>query len=145
MQAVTILRRFQCDVVEFCAVRSIVALVYQIKQVVKVIWHKTASPPQTDGWIVFARWRQCALPCGHFGATWWIRLNLCFLRPTRFHNANGKSIGLAVPAQLTAESPYTVQPFSHRWPQSVPILYNGTPLSPSQNCPIPWRYSEPPI
>ena len=25
--------------------------------------------------IVFARWRQCALPCGHIGATWQIRLN----------------------------------------------------------------------
>jgi len=31
-----------------------------IQQVVKVIWHKTASPPQTDGSIVFAKWRQCA-------------------------------------------------------------------------------------
>ena len=29
----------------------------QIKQVVKVIWHKTASSPQMDGSIVFARWR----------------------------------------------------------------------------------------
>jgi len=25
--------------------------------------------------IVFARWRQCALQCGHFGATWQIRPN----------------------------------------------------------------------
>jgi len=25
--------------------------------------------------IVFARWRQCVLPCGHIGATWRIRLN----------------------------------------------------------------------
>ena len=32
-----------------------------------------------------------------------IRLNLCFLRPTRDHNPNGKSIGSAVFAQLTAE------------------------------------------
>jgi len=31
-------------------------------QVVKVIWHKVTSPPQTDGSIVFARCRQCALP-----------------------------------------------------------------------------------
>jgi len=35
-----------------------------------------------DGSIVFARWRQCALLCGHIGATWRIRLNLCFLWPT---------------------------------------------------------------
>ena len=32
----------------------------QTKQVVKVIWHKTASPPHMDGSIVFARWCQCA-------------------------------------------------------------------------------------
>jgi len=32
--------------------------------VVKVASHKTASPPQTDGSIVFTRWRQCAFPCG---------------------------------------------------------------------------------
>jgi len=64
------------------------------EQVVKVIWHKTASAPQTDGLIVFARWRQCAHPCG---------------RPTRVHNPNGKPIGSAVFAQLTAESPYTLQ------------------------------------
>jgi len=31
-------------------------------------------------------------------------LNLCVLRPTRVHNPNGKSIGSAVFAQLTAES-----------------------------------------
>jgi len=29
------------------------------KQVVKVICHKAASQPHTDGSIVFARWRQC--------------------------------------------------------------------------------------
>ena len=80
---------------------------YTNQQMVKIIWHKTASPPQTDGSIVLARWRQCAFPCGHIGATWPIRLNLCFLRLTRVHNLNGKSIGSAVLAQLTAESPYT--------------------------------------
>ena len=42
----------------------------------------------------------------HIGATWQIRLNLCFLRPTPVHNPNGKSIGSAVLAQLTAESLY---------------------------------------
>ena len=31
----------------------------------------------------------------------------------------------------------SVQPFLHRWPQSVPILYNGM-LFPPQNCPFPW-------
>jgi len=33
-------------------------------QVVKVIWHKAVSPPQTDGSVVFARWHQCALHGG---------------------------------------------------------------------------------
>jgi len=32
----------------------------EIKQVVKAIWHKAASPPNTDGSVVFFRWRQCA-------------------------------------------------------------------------------------
>ena len=29
-------------------------------QVVKVIWHKAASPPHMDGSVVFLTWRQCA-------------------------------------------------------------------------------------
>jgi len=83
------------------------------KQVVKVLWHKTASPPQTDGSIVFARWRQCAIPCMHIGATWWIWLNLCFLRPTE---------------STTQRANRSVQLFLHSWPQKVPILYNGRPF-----------------
>jgi len=91
------------------------------EQVVTAIWHKTASPLQMDDSIVFASSIcQCALPCGHIGATWWIRLNscflywrirlnLCFLWPTQAHNTNSKSIGAAVSAQLTAESSYTLQ------------------------------------
>jgi len=58
----------------------------------------------------------------HTGATWHI-LNLCFLWPTRVHNPNGKLIGSAVFAQLTAESLYTVF--------VTPFL---------QNCPIPWGH-----
>jgi len=50
--------------------------------VVKVIWRKTASLPQIDGSIVFARWRPCALPCGHIGITRQIRQNLCYLPHT---------------------------------------------------------------
>jgi len=73
-----------------------------IRKVVKVIWHKTASPPQMDGLIILSRWRQCAFAYGHIGATWWIRWNLCFLQPTRVHNPNGKSIGSAILAHVTA-------------------------------------------
>jgi len=57
----------------------------------------------------FDRWRQRVLPWGHIGAIWRIRLNLCILRPTRVHNRNGKWIGSAVFAQLTAESVHTLQ------------------------------------
>ena len=45
----------------------------------------------------------CANMPSHEGATWRIRLNLCFLRPSRVHNPNRKSIGSAIFAQLTAE------------------------------------------
>jgi len=31
----------------------------------------------------------------------------------------------------TQRAPRSVEPFLHRWPQSVPILYNGLPVSPS--------------
>ena len=76
---------------------------------VKVFWHETASPLQADGSVVLPGWRQYALPCGHIGAIWWIWLKLFFLWPTRVHNPNSKSIGSAVSAQLTAESPCTLQ------------------------------------
>jgi len=59
-----------------------------------------------DGSVEFARLRQCALPWGHTDDTWRIRLNLCFLLPTRVHG------------QLTAESPYTLEsaPLSQKLP-----------------------------
>ena len=97
-------------------------------QVVKVIWHKTASPPRTDGSIVFARWHQCAVPCGHIGTTWRIRLHVCFLWPTRVHNPNGKWIGSAVSAQLTAESPYTIQ-WATLSPKILPFHGGSEPSS----------------
>jgi len=62
-----------------------------------------------EGSVVFVRWRQCALPCGHIGATRRIRLNSCFLLPTQVHNLNGRLIGSADSAQLTAEYPCTLQ------------------------------------
>jgi len=86
------------------------------QQVVKVIWHKTTSPPHMDDSIVFARWRQCAFPCRNIGATWRIRLNLCFLWPTLFH--------------LTQTANWSVQPFLHSARQKVSILYNGRPFPP---------------
>jgi len=61
------------------------------EQVLIVIWHKAALPPQADSSIVFARWHQCALPRGNIGTTCRIRLNFCFLPPIRIHNPDGRS------------------------------------------------------
>jgi len=36
-----------------------------------------------------------------------------------------------VPAKTQTAS-RSVQPLLHRWPQSVPVLYDGTPLTPSK-------------
>jgi len=90
----------------------IVALVFdsqlriQTKQVlvVKVIWHKTASPPQTDGSLVFSRWHQCALLSGDIG---WTCASFDPLESTT-QTAN-RSIGSTVSPQLTAESLCTLQ------------------------------------
>jgi len=41
---------------------TIILLSCLIQQVVRVIWSKAASLPHTNRLIVFARWRQCALP-----------------------------------------------------------------------------------
>jgi len=78
------------------------------KQVVKVIWHKTALPPQMDGSIVFARWRQCAHMGGHIGATRRIRL-----------------YSFGPPESTTQTANQSVQPFLHSSRQKIPILYNG--------------------
>jgi len=79
----------------------------QVKQVVKVIWHKAASLSHTDGSIVFARWRQWAPP----------------------HLIHG-SLDPQVSVSQTA-SP-SVQPFLHRSWQRVPIVYNRPSFSPSK-------------
>jgi len=97
-------------------IKGIGILTVILKQVVKVFWHKAASPPQTDSSVVFDRWRQCALPWGHIGATWRIRLNLCFIGP---------------PDSTAQTINWSVQPFLHRSPHSVPIFYNGY-FSPSK-------------
>ena len=58
-------------------------------------------------------------PWGLIGATWRIRLNLCIPQPTRVHNRNGKWIGSAVFAQLTAGA-YTLQWFPC-FPSKLPL------------------------
>ena len=47
-------------------------------------------------------------------------------RPHLTHDSYGPS------EPITQTASPLVQPFLHRWPQSFPILYNGTPLSPSK-------------
>jgi len=72
---------------------------------VKVIGHKTTSPPQTDGSP--SHIHQVATMCPPMWAHWHhlantIELVLPSAHP-RVHNTNGKSIGSAVFAQLMAE------------------------------------------
>jgi len=55
------------------------------------------------------------------------------LRPTRVHNPSGKSIGSAVSAQLTAESPWTT--LSPKFPLLMGIW--------TQSITIPWAYPSP--
>ena len=82
-------------------------------QVIKAIWQKDASPPHTDGSVVFAMWRQC-VP----------HLNTCFPGPTRVHNPNSISIGSAIFAQLTAVLLYiTTNPLK----LSLPMGYLNPP------------------
>ena len=85
---------------------------------VKVIWHKAASPLQTDGSIVFARLCQRSLMGGHVT-----------LAPPGEYDWTGAFFGPSESTIRTATQ--LVQPFLHRWPQSVAVLYNGTPLPPS--------------
>jgi len=78
-----------------------------------------------DGSVVFAMWRQCALPWWHIGATWWIQSNLCFIWPTGVNNPNSKSIGSAIFAQLAADCRYTLQraaPF----PLKITLSHRGS-------------------
>jgi len=66
-----------------------------------------------DGSVVCTKWRQCALPSQHRGATWRIRLTLCLFRPIGVPNPNGESIGSM---------------FMHSSRQKVPILCNRCPF-----------------
>jgi len=54
------------------------------------------------------------------------------LDPHLTHNSLGQSKSTVQTAS------WSVQPFLHRWPQSVPVVYNSPPLFPTQNCPFPW-------
>jgi len=138
---------------------SVISIVI-IKQVVKVIWHKTASPLQTDGSIVFARWRQCALMWAHWShLANTVELVLLLAHPSpqpkrqinwfkRFCTARGRvskgtlappgeydwtHASFSTPKSTTQMANRSVQLFLHI---SHQIFYNWPPFPP--NCPFPW-------
>jgi len=60
----------------------------------------------------------------HIGATGWIRLNLCFLRPTRVHNQHASRSVKTFSATVCK----TVRPvLSDRWPISPPLKGHSPP------------------
>ena len=63
------------------------------------------------------------------GATWQIRLKLCFIGPTRVHKWNGKSIGSAILPQLMAQSSYTYN--EHPFAPKLPLPMEGSEGHPS--------------
>jgi len=98
--------------------------------VVRVIWHKAASPQEMDGLVVLTRLRQRGLPWGGTlalpGEYSW---NCASFSPPKF---------------TTQTTNRLVQPFLHSSCQKVLSLYftTGTPSPP--NLPLPMRWSEPP-
>jgi len=64
-------------------------------------------------------------------------LSMGDLEPHLIHDFLGPS------KPIIQTAPQSVQPFLHRWPQSIPILYNRTSLSPSK-LPLPTGRSGPP-
>jgi len=82
-----------------------------------------------DSSIIVARWCQCALPWGHIGITWWIRMNLCIEYEW--------TCAFFGPLESTTQmANRQVQPFLHSSRQKVTILYNGCPFP--KNFPYPW-------
>jgi len=137
----------------------------------KTTGQKYNDLPYSISLVVFCRWRQCAISCGHIGTLGppgecdWTCASFGLPESTTqtgnrsvqplLHSSrqkvpmlnNGRpfpkiapshvgldphlihdSLGQSEPTVQTASR--SVQPFSHRWPQSVPILYNGPPLHP---------------
>ena len=83
----------------------------QLLTTIRKKWSKKFDirPQQTDSLIVFARLRQCALLWRHIGAPWRIRLNLCFLGPTRVHNPSIANRSMQPLLHSSWQSLYTLQ------------------------------------
>jgi len=98
--------------------------------VVKVIWHKAASP------IVFARWSQCALP-------WecrWPCPGMSFqLIITPFAWRIQYMLPWAPRESITQTSSCSFQLFLHRWRKVSPYATMGRPFT--SKLPFPWAGS----
>jgi len=96
-----------------------------------------ASPPHTDGSMVFARW-QCASPP-----------NTCFLRPIQVQIPNGILMRSAIFAQLTTVSLYSINGpplFSHKialLEGSRPHLIHGSLGPPESSIQTTYRSVQP--
>jgi len=85
------------------------------KQVIKVVWHKDASPPNTDSSVTFARLRQCAphlvgLP---------VRPH-----PHRADSAPAESLWVYRPPDMRMSGHVLDRPFP---PQNCPFTYGNIP------------------
>ena len=109
-------------------------------QTIKVIWHKTASPLQMDGSVVF---RQVMPTCPPMWAHWCHLANTIELvLPSAHPSAQPKRQidRLAVSAQLTAESPYTLQLVT-LCPKLPLIIWGSAPPSNSWFLGPVWAHS----
>jgi len=86
--------------------------------------HQSLQPkPQIDRWAIFAQ-----IMAESPYTLQWAPLSSKIALSHGDLNLTHDSFG---PSEYTAQTASrSVQPFLHRWPQSVPILYNGTPLPP---------------
>jgi len=92
--------------------------------VVKVISHKAASPQQTDGSIVSAKWWQCALSWGH-------------MVPPGEYDWTCASFDCFAPPKFTTQmANLSVQPFLHSSRQKTPIVFSGRPFPQKFSIPI---------
>jgi len=85
--------------------------------------------PLTADCRQYVHWRHLAntIEIVHIGVIWRIRLNFCFLRPTRADNWNDKSIGWAIFAQLKAKVPIGLLYNRPVWlPPKLPLLTGGS-------------------
>jgi len=94
------------------------------KQVIKVIWHKTASPRRrltVQSYSPGGANVPSHVGTFYIGVTWRIRLKLCTLAPPGEYDWTCAG----PPKSTTQMADRSVQPFLHSWRQKVPILYNG--------------------